>query len=455
MDCPRAHALIVALLTAAAPRTASANGRFPSAQHVLIGPGAGSRTIALRTTFGFVISDDGGASFHYVCEEALDYGTRNYDPPFAMDRDGRLHVGLFDGLVRASADRCVYQRSSAFADLLVTDLDNDPTGSVVAAVAAPAFPGARNHVYRSDDGGETFVALGEGLSGLTFDTLEMAPTDTRRVYLSGLTFTPRRVVIYRSDDGGATLREMPFTPPAMLDGAYIAAVDPRDADIVYVRGTLAPTDASATRGTVLLRSRDGGNTWEELARTRGAMLGFAISDDGRTLWMGGPDAADRLQRSDDGGTTWKRISDVEVLCLRQHAGVLYVCANYLSAGYALGRSHDGGSTIEPLVRFEDVDGVFACPRGSPETDLCAPRWATLRAQYFSDAGAPGSDASTLDAHLGDARDDIGSIDGGSDDAPSAPRACGCAAPGTATAAPSHWSILAALLVAYSKRRRHS
>ena len=38
----------------AVPADASANGRFPTAQHVLVGPGAKSDTIVLRTTFGLV-----------------------------------------------------------------------------------------------------------------------------------------------------------------------------------------------------------------------------------------------------------------------------------------------------------------------------------------------------------------------------------------------------------------
>ncbi len=64
--------LLVALSTAAlSPRSALANGRFPSSNYFVAGPGPESRVLALRTTFGLSTSYDGGRTWGWVCEEAL------------------------------------------------------------------------------------------------------------------------------------------------------------------------------------------------------------------------------------------------------------------------------------------------------------------------------------------------------------------------------------------------
>src|SRR4051812_43959587 len=48
-----AAALFFAL--AATARPAHANGRFPAAQHALVGPGAAAARLVLRATFGFAV----------------------------------------------------------------------------------------------------------------------------------------------------------------------------------------------------------------------------------------------------------------------------------------------------------------------------------------------------------------------------------------------------------------
>src|SRR4051812_38663370 len=102
---------------------AVANGRFPAAQHVLVGPGTESRIIALRTTFGFIVSDDSGHTFHWVCEDALGYQGAPFDPGYAIDPTGNLHVGTPSGLVRASSDRCEFTENPVLAGQFISDLD--------------------------------------------------------------------------------------------------------------------------------------------------------------------------------------------------------------------------------------------------------------------------------------------------------------------------------------------
>jgi hypothetical protein len=197
--------LCAALAVCLGAPPSSANGRFPAAQHVLVGPGAESRIIALRVTFGFLVSDDGGATFHWICENALDYPTSPFDPGYAVDPSGALHIGLLDGLMRVSSDRCDFAREPVAPGRYLIDLDQSVDGRTIVAVSSDNASGVTNRVFRSDDSGASFRALGDGLAGVLFETLEMAPTDTQRVYLTAVVEgAPRRVAFYRSDDGGNT-----------------------------------------------------------------------------------------------------------------------------------------------------------------------------------------------------------------------------------------------------------
>ena len=377
------HRLLFALLACMAAlitARASANGRFPTAQHVLVGPGTRSDTIVLRATFGLIISDDGGKTFRYVCEDAMGYGGSSFDPAVGLDGSGRMFVGLFDGAVLVDVDRCGAARTPTLEKQFVSDVDTNVKGDVVAVSTATGFVDDRNYVWRSTDSGGTFTRLGTGVLGVQFDTLELADTNDLRLYATALQLSPRRIIVYRSDDGGATLVDLTSFPQPDAIGAYVAAVDPVRADTVYVRTIVAKVPGPG-RQTALFRTDDAGLTWKEVVRTTGLMTGFAISGDGETLWIGGLDKADGLQRSTDRGATWRRLGDTSVQCLRWHADVLYVCASNEIDHYALGRSCDQGVTIHPLLGLTSIAGVFACPASSLETTTCPGRLDAIRPQF--------------------------------------------------------------------------
>jgi hypothetical protein len=314
-------------------------------------------------------------------------------------------------------------------------------------------------VVRSDDGGEHFGVLGSGLEAVTLTTLEVARSDARVLYASGYGAdrTPR---VYASHDGGATLTALAF-PVDRVDDAWIAGIDPTDANTVFVRARLfasVTADGGPSRPSALYRSRDGGMQWSEVARTHGAMLGFAIDDTGRDLWIGSA-AGDGLERSLDGGDTWTTVATPHVQCLRWFAGSLFVCGDWVTDGWALARSSDQGATLEPLLRFDEVQGAFACPATSTEGSVCVSRWHDLERQFFAlDAGGPDASTTPDASPLSDvAAIDSAALDGGSSDAGSlgneapAPASCHCAVPrrgGTGFA----FLALAATLLARRKRR---
>ncbi len=395
--------LSLGLLGTLVSPVAEANGRFPTSQYFLAGPGPAADTLALRTTFGMVVSVDAGHHWAWMCEDLFGYGTRPVDPAVALGARGPdgapLLLGLPDGVARAM-DTCRSSPVPELAGLYTGDMTSDPSGLGVYWVGIDGSLTSR--VWASGDGARTFAPRGPGVTGVTFDTLEVAASDPQRMYLGGETAgAPRTTVLYRSDDGGRTLRALPAD---LLGGrdAWVSGVDPSHPDVVYVRSHIDPPDGGAP-GTLLLRSDDGGEHFHQIARTVGDMKGFALSGDGRTVWAGGPDAADRLLQSDDGGP-FHRVSSVQVLCLRWHAGALYVCANNQEDGFALGRSDDGGRSIVALLRFADLTGPALCPAGTVAHDLCALRWPQVQmllgAAGASDAGSPTDAGAPADAGNG-------------------------------------------------------
>lgn len=482
----------IACVGALVTMSARANGRFPSAQYFLAGRGTAAGTMLLRATFGVVVSDDDGLTFHYVCEEPLGYAGTAFDPATVTLPDRGILVGIFNGATRIEPDRCTFTPIPSLAGQFITDFDADKSGKVVVASTNTGFIDDTNYIWRSEDGGATFVKLGAGRKGANFVSVEIARTDSKRVWTSGLKLSPRAVFVARSDDGGATLVDSASFPYPDANFAYVSAIDPANADVVYVR--VGVTEATGRR-TSLLRTADGGLTWRELAKSTGEMLGFALGDDSTTIWYGGP--ADGLVRSDDAGATWKTLSSTHVRCLRWSDGVLYACGSEgsdVDAGisgdrFSLAASCDRGDTLHPMLGFFEIAGPFACAPGTPESTTCKTRWddpdggvkwtfptddlpleklcAYDAGPETADAGGDANDATATDTSAGvdvadsgdaskDATPDGSSIDAGAAEpsAASSGGGCGCDFPGAASDAA--WITIAlasTLIVVRAVRRR--
>jgi photosystem II stability/assembly factor-like uncharacterized protein len=447
---PLAAALAALSLTMAA----GANGRFPAAQHVVIGPGAASDVVALRVTFGLVLSRDGGRTWRWMCEEGMFYPfvpAMNFDAPIEVSSRGSTVWGYEVG-IRSTDDGCKADDARGAAMHTFVDLTATPRGDTIFAIESGQ--GVPNAVYRGGEGLE-FQRLGAGVSNVEFDTIEVAPSDPRRLYVTGrdtFTFLPK---LFRSDDGGATLEPLTPTTPA-ADSWWIAGVDPTAPDTLFLR---APSGLT----TELRRSRDGGRSFQRVATSDDPMLGFAISDDGRTVWYGS--IAGGLHRSDDGGDTFRQVNTLPVLCLRQHAGALWACSDWVSHDFALGRSRDNGATFEPMLRLGDFStfrGPPVCDRRSEGADFCVERWPmmqrTLQSPDDPDASLAPPDVFRRDAAVRDAPRDVSMdalLDAGPPAAPPPPAdGCRCAAAGSrAREGATPAALLCAAGLAARRRRR--
>ncbi len=404
---------VVSIVLAGHAREAGANGRYPSANDVVIGPGAASDVLVVRTTFGLLTSEDRGRSWRWICEDALDRAGV-WDAAVVLAADGNLVLGVPSGIRRTSG-RCDITTPAGAPTCFVPDLAADPAGERV--VAAVSCVGAPNGVATSSDRGKSFTD-GAAIGSFFVETVEVAASDPKRLYLSGYVGGGPR--LFRSDDAGVSFAEV---TREFLGGntVFVSAVDAKNADVVYVRSDLGV-------GTMLLKSIDGGAHFSKLGETKAKMVGFALSDDGRTVWMGSADRAEGILRSVDGGPFTRVLANITVGCMRYHAGALYVCGDDFIDGFALACSGDGGDHLHPIFSLRNVLGPEECPSGSLVGDVCAPLWPALAAtlsppdagpapatapcEDLADAGDAGVDADAGDAPM----PDVASVDTSTSDA---------------------------------------
>ena len=174
-------------------------------------------------------------------------------------------------------------------------------------------------VYRSSDGGRTWVHRGLGASQ-AIARLRVDPTNPDVVYAAvlGHPFAPNdERGVFRSRDGGRTWSRVLFRSDRA--GAVDLVIDPSSPRVLYA--TLwevyrRPWQLwSGGPGSGLYKSTDGGDTWVELTRNPGlpsAVLGkmtVAVSPaDPNRVWANIEAKDGGLYRTDDGGATWTHIN---------------------------------------------------------------------------------------------------------------------------------------------------
>lgn len=215
-------------------------------------------------------------------------------------------------------------------------------------------------VYRSTDAGATWRHM--GLS----DTRHIAkvrihPKDPSTVWVAafGHAFgTNAERGIYKTTDGGETWRHVLYRNEH--SGAIDLTVDATNARILYATTWEAYRSfshiSSGGAGSAVYRSKDGGETWEDITHKPGlpkgtlGKMGITASpaQAGRVWCLIQHAEAPGLYRSDDSGEHWTQVSDSHLLISRAwyymhvHADTQDPDTVYVN-NLALWKSTDGGS----------------------------------------------------------------------------------------------------------------
>lgn len=461
--------LAIGSLSFLATRPAAANGRFPASNQILLSP-ADSSVIVARTTYGILVSRDGGGSWRLLCEDALGLPQDAFqDPELGVTGNGSLVAGLYspafglDVSANLGCDwTCVggaldHQR---IADLVVRP-DNPHAVLALTSTFLPADAGGGTfaQVFESDDDGVTWSALGVPIDpAVLVETIDVAATDPHRVYVSGTRgFGSARAAslwVSTDDANSWTERALDAFDATAESSVYIGGVDPTDADRVYLRSSAMQSGGESR----LYVTDDAGQSFQlaqaftvpdqGVLAVTGEILGFALSPDGSKIYAGTKEAG--LFLANRGELVFRQTSAIHLQCLATRGPEVWACSDAVS-GFVVGVSTDDGVTFAPkLPGITALVGPVACDAaaGGPlacgaaaNASTCADAFHQLCLGYEATAGP------CLDEGDG----------GGATDAGPAPRhgssSCGCSVPRHASAMGAGAVLGAAAAATWRRRAR--
>lgn len=357
------------MLAVIAPRSAEANGSFPQAGQIIIDPSDPDHII-VRTTFGLLTTRDAGLRWDWICEHGIGY--QDYLPAFAVTGDGSVIAALIEGLRVAGPSTCGFTYGAGLEQYYAVDVTVDRTDPSTAWVNASAPP-ASDALFRSTDHGVSWSPEGAPLpSDFRSLTVDAAPSDPSRLYVSGLSGAPGSYTgaIARSTDLGAswTIHEIPGSDAK--SAPYIGAIAPTNPDVVYVRLDGAPGR--------LLVTQDGGTAWQTIFTGAGFLRAFALSPDGEALAVGG--STDGMWRADTQNFTFEKRSSASLQCLTWTEAGIYACAIEPFDEFTVGLSKDGGASFESLLELPCLRGPLDCPAQTSVGNICPGEWPAIALQ---------------------------------------------------------------------------
>ncbi len=350
--------LLAALL---APTAAEATGRLPTASAVLPDP-HDSKTVFARTSFGLVVTRDGGDSWRWICDRATGVASGE-TPAWVMTPKGTLVGALSNGIAVSRDGGCTFSRDPRVMKTVAVR-GHTPLGRTTGELVGVSA----NGLLLSSDDGQTFTATPGTLDpAVAVSSIALAASEPARIYVAG-TRPEGGGVLFASVDGGMTWapRKIDLLPG---ESPIVAAVDPQKADRVYVR-TTGEGDVHAR----LLVSDDAGKTWKKLLDGAGPTLAVALAGDGSRLFAG--DHAG-VSSSPTDTFAFTKGAPIEVDCLTLEGNTLWACSTG-RRGFFLGTSRNGARSFDPKLLLDELKGPVECPTEAAKA--CADEWPKLRAE---------------------------------------------------------------------------
>jgi hypothetical protein len=417
---------LVSILLLLASSSAVANGRFPRAQRLLENPNDPDQ-LSLAATYGILTTQDRGRNWHYICEAAFAH-TDVYtgDPLLDLAGDGALLVGV-QSTLNVSRDRgCQWtptiegDGSTFVIDYSVVKLQP----AMVVAVLATFENGTVEYwLARSIDNAATWTKIGGRLPVATVYTVDVDPTDSGIIYLTGIQNNAGQFL--RSADGGMTFTTHAIPNTNISEPPYLAAIHPTDPRKIFIRtDAWVPVDGNLTANDALLYSSDGGETWAEVFRNRAKMFGFALAPDGSTVLIGFGDPLDGASQAVTGQLgvfksavgifSFELVFTGHVTCLTWTKTGVYVCASQHFDGFEVAFSKALDFTLDagcwtPLLRLNEVKGPLTCSNAGVKA-ICDAPWLAV----CPTLGGCGDAGSTPSGCANGGGADGSSVDGRSD-----------------------------------------
>ncbi|HLL21136.1 MAG TPA: hypothetical protein VK427_03345 [Kofleriaceae bacterium] len=354
---------------------ALANGRAPQTSTITFRPGAESEILA-GTSFGLLVSKDNGATWRWMCEDALPYGGA-YDPDYEIMSSGAYFATTYDGL-KENRDGCVFAPT-----VLAPPAPDIKFFSVTArgpdnTYYAAAADNKDSTIYKSTTEGLSFSPLAAvGMNGDWWQSLDVAPSDPMRLYLAGYRFVQipggakKEWLLFTSANGGMAWSPLPLTSFTLMSNSTleIAAVSKTNPLHVIARVTLEDNAIS----TGIYESTNGGTSWTKLTSKSGE-IAVLLRQNG-DLVIGTPNQDSFVRKS--GTMALERlVSAPHINCLVENtAGEVWACTQNYGIpqvppdGYGIMKSTDL-ATWTPVLRYQDIYEPVACGMDTLQYQKC-------------------------------------------------------------------------------------
>jgi photosystem II stability/assembly factor-like uncharacterized protein len=301
----------------------------------------------------------------------------NPDIMYVTDAWSGANVSSDGGATWHASNEGIFARTGSSGDAIpIFSLTIDPQNHDVIWAGAQGMRG----IFRSSDAGKTWVQKDKGvreLHGISFRGFTVDPSDPNTVYAAceissfawtedgatriGREFDLTKGVVYRTTDGGESWTQI-------WRGDNLARyvwIDPRDSDTIYVSTGIFDREAAnsdartgSPGGVGILKSTDGGRTWQTLGRANGlknlyvGSLFMHPTNPDTLLAAAGVNSyrdGGGVYLTTDGGQTWRQTLQTGFTFTAVEFSVSDPRIAYAGSELGLYRSEDGGQTWHPIT----------------------------------------------------------------------------------------------------------
>ncbi len=403
------HVLGVAGLLAVlgAEPAAHANGRLPATVSINFRQGHESDVVA-GLTFGMAISHDGGATWHWMCDDALGIAGGPYDPIYAYTAAGSLFATTLNGLA-VMRDGCAFGPAPSGSTFVSANTLGPGAFYYAAAQTAGNGIASDFQIYKSTDDGMTFPLHPQPDpatdTNVWWESIAVAPSNPQIVYLSGFRYVPvsagstetrRDHLLYRSDDAGAHWQDLSPAQsfPSLMQNSVIHIVGVASDDSTHVYARVSYIDNMTTDG--LYFSTNSGVSWSQIHTQPDRFIAFVVRAAKNSMQKHDlltATAKFGTEISHDDGMTWVAApaNTPHINCLAENsAGELWACTQNYGVGQAA--SDDAGimkttdlSAWTKVLRYQDLAGpVAGCGADTVQQKTCnqSTLWCGVCAQLM-------------------------------------------------------------------------
>jgi hypothetical protein len=411
--------------------------RMPRVERVLVHPADPQRIVIATRYGGYYVTNDAGATFLHVCQEAMGYDdTEAY--PGHFSRSGAVVVSTGYRGIASSSDACGWSTWAPSGPVFIADVAAPSDDLLLALNSAPGSEGFANQIWSSADAGASWQPLGAALPADRMVFGVAGSPDAAELFVTAR--NESGIQLLASTDSGVTWQQKLVASDVSASPRLVGQVPGSPGHLVVL---LAHEQVdSAAPADVLLISTDSGESFQTLYQAQGGLPGATFTEDG-LLWFGGPE--DGLWNVQLGVAEAfpVQVSATPTLGLTWSQGKLYSIGDETTQGYSLAVSEDGGQVFRPLFSFCDRHEQLSCAAGSSVAAMCS---QGIESENWEPLGevcgqSPGGPTEQPHDHPLEDRDE------------SEVRGVVChAAPGPARGSSAWWLVVAALALV---RRAHA